>query len=80
MGFEIGQIFKGKYPPEAAVFCNLQAYPIQRTKSALCGYVQRDRRISETDWYMMPDYPAEAAREGGIVSDNKTTREDDVCQ
>lgn len=80
MNFEIGQIFEGEYPPEAAVFCNsrgdcyideiepqngvrrfqIVAVP-ELTDEEVAEQVraERDRRIAETDWYMMPDYPAD---------------------
>lgn len=80
MLYQIGQIFEGDYPPEAAVFCNdsgkayikeiepvegvrrfqIVAVP-EPTNEEVAEQVraQRDRRIAETDWYMMPDYPAD---------------------
>lgn len=80
MNFEIGQIFEGEYPPEAAVWCTthgdrwieeieavdgLRRFQIVKapepTDADIAERVraQRDRRIAETDWYMMPDYPAD---------------------
>ena len=80
MLYQIGQIFEGDYPPEAAVFCNDsgKAYikeiePVESvrrfqivavpepTNEEVAKQVraERDRRIAETDWYMMPDYPAD---------------------
>lgn len=80
MGFEIGQIFEGEYPPEAAFWCNdhgdryikevesqngvccfqIVAVP-EPTNEALATKVraERDMKIAETDYYMMPDYPAD---------------------
>lgn len=80
MLYQIGQIFAGDYPPEAAVFCNdsgkayikeiepvegvrrfqIVAVP-EPTNEEVAEQVraERDRRIAETDWYMMPDYPAD---------------------
>lgn len=80
MNFEIGQIFEGEYPPEAAVFCNsrgdcyideiepqngvrrfqIVAVP-EPTDEDFAVHVraERNRRLAETDWYMMPDYPAD---------------------
>lgn len=80
MLYQIGQIFEGDYPPEAAVFCNdsgkayikeiepvegvrrfqIVAVP-EPTNEEVAEQVraERDRRIAETDWYMMPDYPAD---------------------
>lgn len=80
MLYQIGQIFGGEYPPEAAVFCNdsgkayikeiepaegvrrfqIVAVP-EPTDEEVAEQVraERDRRIAETDWYMMSDYPAD---------------------
>lgn len=80
MEFEIGQIFDGEYPPEAAFWCNdcgdryikeiepqngvlrfqIVAVP-EPTDDALASQVraERDMKIAETDYYMMPDYPAD---------------------
>nr|DAW23333.1 MAG TPA: tail assembly chaperone protein [Caudoviricetes sp.] len=80
MNFEIGQIFEGEYPPEAAVFCNsrgdcyieeiepqngilrfqIVAVPAP-TLDELESQVRAERnmKIAETDYYMMPDYPAD---------------------
>lgn len=73
--FEIGQIFDGEYPPEAAVWCNtrgdcsiqqvdgkyqiVENPPVSLEVLAKNVRSERDRRIAETDWYMMPDYPAD---------------------
>lgn len=80
MLYQIGQIFEGEYPPEAAVFCNASgkayikeiepAEGVRRfqivavpepTDEEVAEQVraERNRRIAETDWYMMPDYPAD---------------------
>ena len=80
MLYQIGQIFEGEYPPEAAVFCNdsgkayikeiepaegvrrfqIVAVP-EPTDEEVAEQVraERGRRIAETDWYMMSDYPAD---------------------
>lgn len=73
--FEIGQIFEGEYPPEAAVWCNtrgdcsiqqidgkyqiVENPPVSIEVLAESVRSERDRRLAETDWYMMPDYPAD---------------------
>lgn len=73
--YEIGQVFEGEYPPEAAVWCNTRGdcsiqqvdgkYQIVENPPVSIGVLaenvrsERDRRIAETDWYMMPDYPAD---------------------
>ena len=80
MNFEIGQIFEGEYPPEAAVFCNsrgdcyieeldpvggVSRFQIVKvpepTDEEIAAQVRtkRDRSLSETDYYMMPDYPSD---------------------
>lgn len=79
MNFEIGQIFEGEYPPEAAVFCNsrgdcyieeiepqngilrfkivaVPAPTIDELESQVRA--ERNMKITETDYYMMPDYPS----------------------
>lgn len=73
--YEIGQIFEGEYPPEAAVWCNsrgdcsiqqvdgkyqiVENPPISLEILAENARSERDRRIAETDYYMMPDYPSD---------------------
>lgn len=80
MNFEIGQIFEGEYPPEAAVWCTthgdrwieeieavdgLRRFQIVKAPEPTDADItervraKRDRRLAETDWYMMPDYPAD---------------------
>lgn len=75
MTYKIGQIFEGEYPPEAAVWCNTRGdcsiqqvdgkYQIVENPPVSIGVLaenvrsERDRRLAETDWYMMPDYPAD---------------------
>lgn len=74
MGFEIGQIFEGEYPPEAAVWCNTRGdcsiqqvdggYQIIQNPEPDDSMVakairdKRDNLIGETDYYLMPDYPS----------------------
>lgn len=70
--FAIGQIFKGEYPPEAAVWCNENGAYIEERgndyvivqKAAPSAEslfarlrAERDRRIAATDYLIMPDYP-----------------------
>ena len=75
MAFEIGQIFEGEYPPEVAVWCNTRGdcsiqqvdgkYQIIENPTVSLEVLaenarsERDRRIAETDYYMMPDYPSD---------------------
>lgn len=73
--YEIGQIFEGEYPPEAAVWCNtrgdcsiqqvdgkyqiVENPPVSLEILAENARSERNRRIAETDYYMMPDYPSD---------------------
>lgn len=75
MDFYINQKFTGTYPPEAAVWCNtrgdcsiqqvdgkyqiVENSPVPLEVLAENVRSERDRRLAETDWYMMPDYPAD---------------------
>lgn len=75
MDFSIGKVFEGEYPPEAAVWCNtrgdcsiqqvdgkyqiVENPPVSLEILAENARSERDRRLAETDWYMMPDYPAD---------------------
>lgn len=75
MDFYINQKFTDIYPPEAAVWCNtrgdcsiqqvdgkyqiVENPPISLEVLAENVRSERDRRLAETDWYMMPDYPAD---------------------
>lgn len=75
MNFYINQKFTDTYPPEAAVWCNTRGdcsiqqvdgkYQIVENPPVSIGVLaenvrsERDRRLAETDWYMMPDYPAD---------------------
>lgn len=72
--FEIGQVFEGEYPPEAAVWCNTRGgcsiqqvdggYQIIQNPEPDDSMVaeairdKRDNLIGETDYYLMPDYPS----------------------
>lgn len=75
MDFSIGKVFGGEYPPEAAVWCNTRGdcsiqqvdgkYQIVENPPVSIGVLaenvrsERDRRLAETDYYMMPDYPSD---------------------
>lgn len=75
MNFYINQKFTDTYPPEAAVWCNtrgdcsiqqvdgkyqiVENPPVSLEVLAENVRSERDRRLAETDWYMMPDYPAD---------------------
>lgn len=74
MIYEVGQIFEGEYPPEAAVWCNTRGdcsiqqvdggYQIIQNPEPDDSMVaeairnKRDNLIGETDYYLMPDYPS----------------------
>lgn len=75
MDFSIGKVFEGEYPPEAAVWCNTRGdcsiqqvdgkYQIVENPPVSIWVLaenvrsERDRRLAETDYYMMPDYPSD---------------------
>lgn len=96
MLYQIGQIFEGEYPPEAAVFCNdsgkayikeiepaegVRRFQIVAVPEPIDEEVaeqvraERDRRIAETDWYMMPDYPADPETLEVVKSYRKALRD-----
>lgn len=74
MDFSIGKVFEGKYPPEAAVWCNTRGdcsiqqvdggYQIIQNPEPDDSMVakairdKRDNLIGEVDYYLMPDYPS----------------------
>ena len=76
MDFYINQKFDGVYPPEAALWCNERGdcsiqqvdggYQIvenpKPTNAELAENIRikRDRLLSETDYYLMPDYPSDS--------------------
>lgn len=76
MTFTIGQTFEGKYPPEAALWCNERGdcyikqvsdgYQIVKipepTDAELAEGIRnkRNRLISETDFYLISDYPIDS--------------------
>lgn len=76
MTFTIGQTFEGKYPPEAALWCNERGdcriqsveggYQIVKlpepTNAELAERIRNKRNvlISETDFYLISDYPIDA--------------------
>lgn len=75
MDFSIGKVFEGEYPPEAAVWCNtrgdcsiqqvdgkyqiVENPPVSLEILAENARSERNRRIAETDYYMMSDYPSD---------------------
>lgn len=75
MDFSIGKVFEGEYPPEAAVWCNTRGdcsiqqvdgeYQIVENPPVSIEVIaenvrsERNRRLAETDYYMMPDYPSD---------------------
>ena len=74
MDFYINQTFPDIYPPEAAIWCNTRGdcsiqqidggYQIIQnpepddSEIATRVRAKRDRLITETDYYLMPDYPS----------------------
>ena len=74
MDFYINQKFPDIYPPEAAIWCNTRGdcsiqqidggYQIIQnpepddSEIATRVRAKRDRLITETDYYLMPDYPS----------------------
>lgn len=91
MTFEIGQIFEGEYPPEAAVWCNtrgdcsiqqvggkyqiVENPPVSLEILAENARSERDRRIAETDFYMMPDYPSDPNNIEGMKAYRQALRD-----
>lgn len=74
MKFELDKYYEGAYPSEAVTWANANwahvelidsGYILKKnhepTIDELASQVrtERDRKIAETDWYMMPDYPAD---------------------
>lgn len=75
MDFYIGKVFEGTYPPEAAAWCNERSdcsirqveggYQIvenpKPTNAELAENtrIKRDHLLSETDFYLMSDYPSD---------------------
>lgn len=91
MDFSIGKVFEGEYPPEAAVWCNtrgdcsiqqvdgkyqiVENPPVSLEVLAENVRSERDRRLAETDWYMMPDYPADPETLEVVKSYRKALRD-----
>lgn len=74
MKFELDKYYEGAYPSEAVTWANANGAHVELVDSGytlkknheptldeLASQVrtERDRRLAETDWYMMPDYPAD---------------------
>lgn len=74
MRFELDKYYEGAYPHEAVTWANANGAHVELIDSGytlkknheptideLASQVraERDRRLAETDWYMMPDYPAD---------------------
>lgn len=96
MTFEIGQIFEGKYPPEAAEWCNEggKAYieeiePVDGVRRfqivavpeptdedvAVLVRAERDRKIAETDYLAMLDYPLSDEDKKKVMAYRQTLRD-----
>ena len=90
MEFQIGQIFEGEYPPEAAVWCNENGAYIEE-KDGLFIILktpppspemlfanlrsERDRRIAATDYLIMPDYPLAEDSRAAVQSYRQALRD-----
>lgn len=74
MKFELDKYYEGAYPSEAVTWADANGAHVELIGSGyilkknheltideLASQVrtERDRKIAETDWYMMPDYPAD---------------------
>lgn len=74
MRFELDKYYEGAYPPEAVTWANANGahvalidsgYTLKKNHEPMIDElasqvrVERDRRIAETDYYMMPDYPSD---------------------
>ena len=74
MKIELDKYYEGAYPSEAVTWAYANGAHVELIDSGyilkknheptideLASQVrtERDRRLSETDWYMMPDYPAD---------------------
>ena len=74
MKFELDKYYEGAYPFEAVTWADANGAHVELigsgyilkknhepTVDELASQVrnERDRRLAETDWYMMPDYPAD---------------------
>lgn len=74
MKFELDKYYEGAYTPEAVTWASANGAHVELIDSGyilkknheptvdeLASQVrtERDRRLTETDWYMMPDYPTD---------------------
>lgn len=74
MKFELDKYYEGAYPSEAVTWADANGAHVELIGSGyilkknhaptideLASQIraERDRRLAETDWYMMPDYPAD---------------------
>lgn len=90
MRFELDKYYEGAYPSEAVTWANANrahvelvdsGYTLKKnhepTLDELASQVraERDRRLAETDWYMMPDYPADPETLEVVKSYRKALRD-----
>lgn len=90
MRFELDKYYEGAYPPEAVTWANANGayvalfdsgYILKKnhepTINELASQVrtERDRRLTETDWYMTPDYPADPETLEVVKSYRKALRD-----
>lgn len=74
MKFELDIYYEGAYPSEAVTWANANGAHVELIDSGYIlkknleppideltsqARTERDRMLAETDWYMMPDYPAD---------------------
>lgn len=74
MKFELDKYYEGSYTSEVVMWADANGAHVELTNSgyilkknheptleelASQARTERDRRLAETDWYMMPDYPAD---------------------
>ena len=90
MRFELDKYYEGAYPSEAVTWADANGAHValfdsgyilkknhEPTIDELASQVrtERDRRLAETDWYMMPDYPADTETLEVVKSYRKALRD-----
>ncbi len=90
MTYHIGQIFENDYPPEAAVWCNnnhaiivrdgsvfaiRNAIPASDGEVAKAVRVERNRLLSESDKYVLCDYPITPERKDAFKTYRQKLRD-----
>lgn len=90
MKFELDKYYDGAYTSEAVMWANANGAHVELIGSGyilkknheptideLASQVrtERDRKIAETDWYMMPDYPADPETLEAVKNYRKALRD-----